>query len=144
MESGEDDRDGLIHPAFQARISQVSAYHQMHVSQMAAASRSTLEDTAASLRRTAEAMARYPEVAKIASLVDVTLTLVSASLRRWSSGKVPTAVEYDALVRCLNVANDGLAAARRLCASHASAPSNAFQNLPDRCPEDRDHSDERS
>jgi hypothetical protein len=121
MDSTADD--GLIHPAFQARISQVSACHQMHVSRMTEAAMTTLANTIASLRRTTEARALFPEVAQIASAVAEALTNVGASLQRWNDGEVLTSGEFETLATCLRMADTALRTARELCACDNVLPT---------------------
>jgi hypothetical protein len=147
MENVADNDDALIHPAFRARISQIAAARQIQINQMTAAALSILANTAASLRRTSEAMAGFPEVAQIVSVVEATLTFASSSLQRWNYGEVPTSAEIEALVTCLQAASTGLSTARKLYAGGNLVPvvPNVSPNLVSRRPERRkDHSDARS
>jgi hypothetical protein len=96
-----DDRDGLIHPAFLARISRISAARRMQISRDAATALSTLADAAALFRA-------FPELAHITSAAEPGITLVSASLRRWNSGEVPTSAEIEAVAKFLRVIHAAL------------------------------------
>ncbi len=123
MDNIADNDDALIHPAFRARISRIAAARQMQISQITAAALPILANTAASLRRTAEAMAQFPEVAQIVSAVEETLTLTNSSLRRWNNGEDPTSAEIEAVVTCLQAASTGLSTARKLYAGGNGDPN---------------------
>jgi hypothetical protein len=96
---GMDNDDTLIDPAFRVRISQIAAARQMQVSQMTAAALTSLPNIAASLWRTSEAMAWFPEVAENISKIEITLTVAIAILKRWLDGEVPSSVEIETFVR---------------------------------------------
>jgi hypothetical protein len=108
------DRDALMHPALRAR--------QMQISQATADAIRLLANTAAALRRTAKAAGAFPEAAQIASAVESVLRGVSASLRRWNGGEVPTSMEIEAVGVTVWVAHAALIVARELCACAAVGP----------------------
>lgn len=127
MDSIEDgDGDGLIHPAFQARISQLAAARQIDIRQMTALASADLENTAVSLQRAAEV---FPEAARITSAVRTALTAVSASLQRWNSGEVPISAEVDAAATCMKEVHSALFKVRELLAG-----GEAVSAVPSVCP----------
>jgi|HubBroStandDraft_4_1064222.scaffolds.fasta_scaffold174893_2 hypothetical protein len=130
MDSTEDGHGSLIHPAFHVRISQVGAARQRHISQTTAKALITLTNTVTSLRRTADAMAACPELAQVVSEIEPILIVVSTSLQRWNSGKIPPSSETEAMVASLRALNAVVSMVKELWAASKVMPAvpNASSN----------------
>lgn len=123
MDSFTDHSNGLIHPAFHARISRIATARQKHINQMTTAALSSLEAVIASLRRTAVPRGQFPEVEQIALAVQPALTLIGASLQRWNSGELPASAETDAVAACLLKVITQLKTAHELCTGGNVVPT---------------------
>ncbi len=117
-----EDRDALVHPAFRARRSQITAARQMQISQETAAAIRTLASIENALRRIAATADAFPEVAQIALAVAPALRNVSASLRRWHDGGVPGSAETAVVAECMRTICAGFDTAMELCAGGNALP----------------------